>query len=71
MKFSIGVNIVSIETLYLSLLSLVDRHEVFKPAILLNACAIFAVHKSPLRRSTPSLGGSDAYNTAAGCWYIG
>lgn len=38
----IGVNIVSIGTLTLSL---VHPHEVFKPAILLNACAIIAVHK--------------------------
>ncbi len=38
---SIGVNIVSIGTLTLSL---VHPREVFKPAILLNACAIIAVH---------------------------
>ena len=38
---SIGVNIVSIGTLTLSL---VHPREVFKPAILLNACTIIAVH---------------------------
>jgi DNA repair protein RadC len=38
---SIGVNIVSIGTLTLSI---VHPREVFKPAILLNACAIIAVH---------------------------
>jgi DNA repair protein RadC len=38
---SIGVNIVSIGSLTLSI---VHPREVFKPAILLNACAILAVH---------------------------
>jgi len=40
----IGVNIVSIGSLTLSL---VHPREVFKPAILLNACAIIAVHNHP------------------------
>ena len=40
-NISIGVNIVSIGTLTLSI---VHPREVFKPAILLNACAIIAVH---------------------------
>ena len=38
---SIGVNMVSIGSLTLSI---VHPREVFKPAILLNACAIIAVH---------------------------
>ncbi|MDF0666347.1 MAG: JAB domain-containing protein [Nitrospira sp.] len=41
---SIGVNIVSIGSLTLSI---VHPREVFKPAILLNACAILAVHNHP------------------------
>jgi len=48
---SIGVNIVSIGTLTLSI---VHPREVFKPAILLNACAIIAVHNHPSGDPTPS-----------------
>ena len=48
---SIGVNIVSIGTLTLSL---VHPREVFKPAILLNACAIIAVHTHPFGDPAPS-----------------
>ena len=48
---SIGVNVVSIGTLTLSL---VHPREVFKPAILLNACAIIAVHNHPSGDPTPS-----------------
>lgn len=48
---SIGVNIVSIGTLTLSL---VHPREVFKPAILLNAAAIIAVHNHPSGDPTPS-----------------
>lgn len=48
---SIGVNIVSIGTLTLSL---VHPREVFKPAILLNACAIIAVHNHPSGDPSPS-----------------
>ncbi|HMS83859.1 MAG TPA: JAB domain-containing protein [Nitrospira sp.] len=48
---SIGVNIVSIGTLTLSL---VHPREVFKAAILLNACAIIAVHNHPSGDPTPS-----------------
>ena len=48
---SIGVNIVSIGTLTLSL---VHPREVFKPAILLNAWAIIAVHNHPSGDSSPS-----------------
>ncbi|MBK9948277.1 MAG: JAB domain-containing protein [Nitrospira sp.] len=48
---SIGVNIVSIGSLTLSL---VHPREVFKPAILLNACAIIAVHNHPSGDPTPS-----------------
>lgn len=47
----IGVNIVSIGTLTLSL---VHPREVFKPAILLNACAIIAAHNHPSGDPTPS-----------------
>ncbi len=48
---SIGVNIVSIGSLTLSI---VHPREVFKPAILLNACAIIAVHNHPSGDPTPS-----------------
>ena len=48
---SIGVNVVSIGTLTLSL---VHPREVFKPAILLNAAAIIAVHNHPSGDPTPS-----------------
>ncbi len=48
---SIGVNIVSIGTLTLSI---VHPREVFKPAILLNACAIIAAHNHPSGDPTPS-----------------
>ena len=48
---SIGVNIVSIGTLTLSL---VHPREVFKAAILLNSCAILAVHNHPSGDPTPS-----------------
>ena len=48
---SIGVNIVSIGTLTLSI---VHPREVFKSAILLNACAIIAVHNHPSGDPTPS-----------------
>ena len=47
----IGVNIVSIGTLTLSI---VHPREVFKPAILLNAAAIIAVHNHPSGDPTPS-----------------
>jgi DNA repair protein RadC len=47
---SIGVNIVSIGTLTLSI---VHPREVFKAAILLNACAIIAVHNHPSGDPTP------------------
>ena len=49
---SIGVNIVSIGSLTLSI---VHPREVFKPAILLNACAIIAVHNHPSGDPTPSV----------------
>jgi DNA repair protein RadC len=45
------VNIVSIGSLTLSV---VHPREVFKPAILLNACAIIAVHNHPSGDPTPS-----------------
>jgi DNA repair protein RadC len=48
---SIGVNIVSIGSLTLSI---VHPREVFKPAILLNAYAILAVHNHPSGDPTPS-----------------
>jgi len=48
---SIGVNIVSIGTLTLSL---VHPREVYKPAILLNAASIIAVHNHPSGDPTPS-----------------
>ena len=48
---SIGVNIVSIGSLTLSI---VHPREVFKTAILLNACAILAVHNHPSGDPTPS-----------------
>jgi len=48
---SIGVNIVSIGSLTLSI---VHVREVFKPAILLNAAAIIAVHNHPSGDPTPS-----------------
>ncbi len=48
---SIGVNIVSIGSLTLSI---VHVREVFKSAILLNACAILAVHNHPSGDPTPS-----------------
>lgn len=48
---SIGVNIVSIGSLTLSI---VHPREVFKSAILLNACAILAVHNHPSGDPTPS-----------------
>ena len=47
----IGVNIVSIGSLNFSI---VHPREVFKPAILLNACAIIAVHNHPSGDPTPS-----------------
>ena len=50
-NISIGVNIVSIGSLNLSI---VHPREVFKPAILLNACAIIAVHNHPSGDPTPS-----------------
>jgi len=50
-NISIGVNIVSIGSLNLSI---VHPREVFKPAILLNACAILAVHNHPSGDPTPS-----------------
>ena len=49
---SIGVNIVSIGSLTLSI---VHPREVFKPAILGNACAIIAVHNHPSGDPTPSV----------------
>jgi DNA repair protein RadC len=48
----IGVNIVSIGSLTLSI---VHPREVFKPAILLNSCAIIAVHNHPSGDPSPSL----------------
>ena len=48
---SIGVNVVSIGSLTLSI---VHPREVFKPAILLNACAIIAVHNHPSGDPMPS-----------------
>ena len=48
----IGVNIVSIGSLTLRI---VHPREVFKSAILLNACAIIAVHNHPSGDPTPSL----------------
>ncbi len=48
---SIGVNIVSIGSLTLSI---VHPREVFKAAILLNACAIIAMHNHPSGDPTPS-----------------
>jgi DNA repair protein RadC len=48
---SIGVNVVSIGSLNLSI---VHPREVFKPAILLNAAAIIAVHNHPSGDPTPS-----------------
>mgnify|MGYP001229671397 CR=1 FL=1 len=48
---SIGVNIVSIGSLTLSI---VHVREVFKSAILLNSCAILAVHNHPSGDPTPS-----------------
>ena len=47
----IGVNVVSIGTLTLSI---VHPREVFKPAILLNACGIIAAHNHPSGDPTPS-----------------
>ncbi|MDF0668780.1 MAG: JAB domain-containing protein [Nitrospira sp.] len=47
----IGVNIVSIGSLTVSI---VHVREVFKPAILLNACAIIAAHNHPSGDPTPS-----------------
>ena len=47
----IGVNVVSIGSLTLSI---VHPHEVFKPAILLNACGIIAAHNHPSGDHTPS-----------------
>lgn len=47
----IGVNIVSTGTLTLSL---VHPREVFKPAILMNACALIGVHNHPSGDPTPS-----------------
>ena len=47
----IGVNIVSIGSLTVSI---VHVREVFKPAILLNAAAIIAVHNHPSGDPTPS-----------------
>lgn len=48
---SIGVNIVSVGTLTLSI---VHPREVFKPAILLNACTIIAVRNHPSGDPAPS-----------------
>ncbi len=48
----IGVNVVSIGSLTLSI---VHPREVFKPAILLNSCAIIAAHNHPSGDSTPSI----------------
>ena len=47
----IGVNVVSIGSLTLSI---VHPREVFKPAILLNACGIIAAHNHPSGDPTPS-----------------
>ena len=47
----IGMNVVSIGSLTLSI---VHPREVFKPAILLNACAIIAVHNHPSGDPRPS-----------------
>jgi len=47
----IGVNVVSIGTLTLSI---VHPREVFKPAILLNACGIIAAHNHPSGDPSPS-----------------
>ena len=47
----IGVNVVSIGTLTLSI---VHPREVFKPAILLNACGIIAAHNHPSGDPAPS-----------------
>lgn len=49
---SIGVNVVSVGSLTLSI---VPPREAFKPAILLNACAILAVHNHPSGDPTPSV----------------
>lgn len=47
----IGVNVVSTGTLTLSI---VHPREVFKPAILMNACALICVHNHPSGDPTPS-----------------
>ena len=47
----IGVNVVSIGSLTLSI---VHPREVFKPAILLNACAIICAHNHPSGDPSPS-----------------
>ncbi len=47
----IGVNIVSTGSLTLSI---VHPREVFKPAILMNACALICVHNHPSGDPTPS-----------------
>ncbi|HWF59866.1 MAG TPA: JAB domain-containing protein [Nitrospira sp.] len=48
----IGINVVSIGSLTLSI---VHPREVFKPAILLNSCAIIAAHNHPSGDPTPSV----------------